>query len=34
MKEFRNPQTIHEPVGGYMHQVEISASERMLIISG
>lgn len=34
MKEFRNPETIHEPVGGYMHQVEISASERMLIISG
>ena len=34
MKEFRNPETIHEPVGGYMHQVEISSSERMLIISG
>lgn len=33
MKEFRNPETVHEPVGGYMHQVEIS-SERMLIISG
>jgi enamine deaminase RidA (YjgF/YER057c/UK114 family) len=34
MKEFRNPETVHEPVGGYMHQVEISSSERMLIISG
>ncbi len=34
MKEFRNPETIHEPVGGYMHQVEIRSSERMLIISG
>ena len=34
MKEFRNPETIHGPVGGYMHQVEISSSERMLIISG
>ena len=34
MKEFRNPEGIHEPVGGYMHQVEISGSERMLIISG
>jgi 2-iminobutanoate/2-iminopropanoate deaminase len=34
MKQFRNPETIHEPLGGYMHQVEISSSERMLIISG
>ena len=34
MKEFRNPENIHEPLGGYMHQVEISGSERMLIISG
>lgn len=34
MKKFQNPETIHEPLGGYMHQVEISSSERMLIISG
>src|SRR5258705_5990865 len=35
MKEFRNPESIHPPVGGgYIHQVEISSSERMLIISG
>ena len=34
MKEFRNPETIHQPVGLYHHQVEISSSERMLIISG
>lgn len=34
MKEFRNPQTIHEPVGLYRHQVELSGNERMLIISG
>ena len=34
MKEFRNPETVHAPVGGYMHQVEISGRERMLIISG
>lgn len=33
MKEFRNPENVHEPLGGYMHQAEIS-SERMLIISG
>jgi 2-iminobutanoate/2-iminopropanoate deaminase len=34
MKEFRNPETIHEPIGGYMHHVEISSNERILIISG
>lgn len=34
MKEFRNPETIHQPVGLYTHQVELSSSERMLIISG
>ena len=34
MKEFRNPEAVHEPVGLYHHQVELSSSERMLIISG
>lgn len=33
MKEFRNPQDIHAPVGSYSHQIEVS-NERMLIISG
>lgn len=33
MKEFRNPQNMHQPIGRYMHQAEIS-TERMLIISG
>ncbi|MEW5941030.1 MAG: RidA family protein [Chloroflexota bacterium] len=33
MKEFRNPQNIHKPLGGYSHQVEISG-ERTLILSG
>jgi enamine deaminase RidA (YjgF/YER057c/UK114 family) len=33
MKEFRNPQTVHAPVGSYSHQVEIS-NERLLVISG
>jgi enamine deaminase RidA (YjgF/YER057c/UK114 family) len=33
MKQFRNPEAIHKPLGGYSHQIEIS-SERMLIISG
>ncbi len=34
MKEFRNPQNIHLPVGAYSHQVEITGNERMLILSG
>jgi len=33
MKKFRNPQDIHEPVGSYSHQIEIS-DERLLVISG
>lgn len=33
MKEFRNPQDVHEPVGSYSHQVEIN-NERLLVISG
>jgi enamine deaminase RidA (YjgF/YER057c/UK114 family) len=34
MKEFRNPQNVHAPVGLYSHQVEISGNERMLVVSG
>jgi len=34
VKEFRNPQDIHEPVGSYSHQIEISSNERLLVISG
>ena len=34
MKEFRNPQDIHQPLGSYSHQVEISGNERMLVLSG
>jgi enamine deaminase RidA (YjgF/YER057c/UK114 family) len=33
MKEFRNPQDVHEPLGSYSHQIEIS-NERLLAISG
>ena len=33
MKEFRNPQDVHEPLGSYSHQIEIH-EERMLVISG
>lgn len=34
MKEFRNPQDIHKPVGSYTHHIEITGSERLLVISG
>jgi len=34
MKEFRNPQNIHQPLGSYNHQIEISGSERILVLSG
>ena len=34
MKEFRNPQNVHEPLGSYSHQIEISGNERLLVISG
>lgn len=34
MKEFRNPQDLHEPLGSYSHQIEISGNERLLVISG
>jgi 2-iminobutanoate/2-iminopropanoate deaminase len=34
MKEFRNPQNIHTPLGGYSHQIEITGDERLLMLSG
>ncbi len=34
MKEFRNPQDVHQPVGSYVHQIEIRGQERLLVISG
>jgi 2-iminobutanoate/2-iminopropanoate deaminase len=34
VKEFRNPQDVHEPVGSYSHQIEIQGNERLLVISG
>ena len=34
MKDFRNPSNIHTPLGSYSHQIEITGSERMLILSG
>jgi enamine deaminase RidA (YjgF/YER057c/UK114 family) len=34
MKEFRNPQDVHTPLGSYSHQIEVSGNERLLVISG
>lgn len=34
MKEFRNPENVHEPIGSYVHQIELKGNERMLVISG
>jgi 2-iminobutanoate/2-iminopropanoate deaminase len=34
MKEHRNPSNIHEPIGGYTHQIEVQGPERLLAISG
>jgi 2-iminobutanoate/2-iminopropanoate deaminase len=34
VKEFRNPENVHPPVGLYMHQAELSGNERLLILSG
>ena len=34
MKSARNPSTIHPPLAGYSHQIEISGPERMLVVAG
>ena len=34
MKEFRNPQNVHQPLGVYSHHVEVSGNERLLVLSG
>jgi 2-iminobutanoate/2-iminopropanoate deaminase len=34
VKEFRNPNDIHEPLGSYSHQIEVKGNERLLVISG
>ena len=33
MKAFRNPKDVHQPLGSYSHQIEVS-NERLLVISG
>ena len=34
MKEFRNPEDVHPPLGSYSHQLEINGNERVLVLSG
>ena len=34
MKQARNPESIHAPVGRYVHQVEVDSPSRLLFISG
>jgi 2-iminobutanoate/2-iminopropanoate deaminase len=34
MHQGRNPDSIHAPVGRYVHQIEVTSPERMLFISG
>lgn len=34
MKAFRNPRSVHEPLGHYTHQAELDSSERLLVLSG
>ena len=33
-KQYRNPPNVHEPIGGYTHQIEVKGSERWLVLSG
>lgn len=34
MKTSRNPDTVHAPIGGYTHQIDISEPKRWLVLSG
>jgi enamine deaminase RidA (YjgF/YER057c/UK114 family) len=34
VKEFRNPQDVHQPLGSYSHQIEVKGNESLLVISG
>jgi 2-iminobutanoate/2-iminopropanoate deaminase len=34
LKEYRNPQNVHQPIAGYTHQIEINGNERLLFLSG
>jgi enamine deaminase RidA (YjgF/YER057c/UK114 family) len=34
MKQARNPDSVHAPIGRYVHQIEVSGESRMLFLSG
>jgi 2-iminobutanoate/2-iminopropanoate deaminase len=34
MKQPRNPESIHPPLGRYVHQIEVSGEGRMLFLAG
>jgi 2-iminobutanoate/2-iminopropanoate deaminase len=34
VKQRRNPSTIHAPLAGYSHQIELRDAERLLVLSG
>jgi enamine deaminase RidA (YjgF/YER057c/UK114 family) len=34
LKSPRNPESIHAPLGRYVHQIEVSGESRMLFLSG
>lgn len=34
MKQARNPESIHAPIGRYVHQIEVTGESRMLFLSG
>ncbi len=34
MNQARNPDTIHAPVGRYVHQIEVPGASRLLFVSG
>lgn len=34
MKQPRNPDTIHAPLGRYVHQIEVTGETRMLFLAG
>lgn len=34
MRQPRNPDGVHAPLGAYVHQIELSADERLLALSG
>jgi enamine deaminase RidA (YjgF/YER057c/UK114 family) len=34
MKQARNPETVHPPLGRYVHQIEVTGENRMLFLAG